>query len=191
MSSLGWPPPGHVSQEFPERTQRGISQTGRQTDTSDSSRQSTDVCLGVAVPRAYTDPRLRGERQADARAKTRPAWARWGRVPRAEWVTGWRLRAHAGRLGIARCLQLSSRPAGAAAALGEPGRGRAVGPRAAPRACRQVCCVPAGLSPPLLVQGFSEGRDFIILAAHHGTRRLGVPRKAQIHAEKSDDQSLE
>lgn len=45
------------------------------------------------------------------------------------------------------------------------------------------------MSLPLLVRGLSEGRDFIILAltAHHDTRRLGVPRKAQIHAEKSDE----
>lgn len=45
------------------------------------------------------------------------------------------------------------------------------------------------MSPPLLVWGLSEGGDFIILAltAHHDTRRLGVPRKAQIHAEKSDE----
>lgn len=86
-----------------------------------------------------------------------------------------------GPIGIAQCLQLSSRPAGAAAAL--------AGPRAAPRACRQVCCVPAGSSPPLLVRGLSEGRDLITLTltAHQDTRRLGVPWKAQIHAVKSDE----
>lgn len=154
MPSLGRSPLGM----YLRNSQRGLRgefprQADRQTDTSDGSRQSTDVCLGVPVPEPTQahDFAVRGsrcQRQDEARLGTLG-----GGGAGKDGVGVAPPRRPAGT----RCLQLPL------AQQGPPAGGAAVGAR--------LVSSPAG-------PGVSAGRDFSVLTltAHHDSRRRGPGR---------------